>query len=295
MAPAVLSHLKDRPLTLTRYPNGIEGELFYQKHYAQPIPDFVDTVGIYSSHTDRNGQYIMCNNLATLVWLAQIADLELHAWMARVNPEADAIGRPQTFEGSREAMDESVLNYPDYMVFDLDPYIYAGHEAKGAEPEYNRRAWDKTVEVALALKDLLDQYRLSSYIKTTGKTGLHVYVPIVRNFTYDDVRSFTGIIGRFLVQARPKDITMEWDTSKRAGKVFFDHNQNTSGKTLAAQYSLRPTAWAGVSTPVAWSELPKIDPVELNIATVPARVAAKGDLWGDIMQRKADLGAILAG
>jgi bifunctional non-homologous end joining protein LigD len=181
------------------------------------------------------------------------------------------------------------------MVFDLDPYIYAGHEAKGAEPEYNRRAWDKTVEVALALKELLDQYRLSSYIKTTGKTGLHIYVPIVRNFSYDDVRSVTGIIGRFLTQARPKDITMEWDTAKRAGKVFFDHNQNTSGKTLAAQYSLRPTPWAGVSTPISWAELPRIDPVELNIATVPARVSSRGDLWADILQRKADLGAVFSG
>ncbi len=293
MAPVALPHYKDRPLTLTRYPNGITGELFYQKHYAQPIPDFVDTVKIWSTSNNVEGEYILCNNLATLVWLAQIADLELHAWMASVNPEPDAIGRPLTFSGSEEALEESILNYPDYMVFDLDPYIYSGQEGKGAEPEYNRRGWQKTVELAHNLKELLDQLKLSSFIKTSGKTGLHIYVPLLRHFDYDQVRAATQTLGRFLVQQHPKDVTMEWDTSKRNDKVFFDHNQNMRGKTLAGQYSLRPTAWAGVSTPIAWSELAKLDPVTLNLRTVPGRVREKGDLWADILQRKNDLGSLL--
>jgi bifunctional non-homologous end joining protein LigD len=293
LAPVLLPHLKDRPLTLTRYPNGVEGTLFYQKHYAQPIPGFVATVPIYSSHNAEDGTYIMCNNLPTLVWLAQIADLELHAWMSRVDPEPDAAVVERNFAGSREALDASVLDYPDYMVFDLDPYIYSGSEAKGAEPEFNHRGWEKTVELALALKELLDQMSLSSYVKTSGKTGLHVYVPILRHQDYDWIRAFTRTLGLFLVQQHPKDVTMEWDTSKRTGKVFFDHNQNTRGKTLAAQYSLRPTPWAGASTPVTWSELPSIDPTSFNLRTLPARVAERGDPWWDVLERKADLDALL--
>jgi bifunctional non-homologous end joining protein LigD len=294
LAPVLLSHLRDRPLTLTRYPNGIEGSLFYQKHYAQPIPGFVETVDIFSAHNDEDGRYIMCNNLPTLVWLAQIADLELHAWMSRIDPEPDATGRPRTFDGSTGSLGESVLNFPDYMIFDLDPYIYSGKEAKGAEPEFNQRGWEKTVEVALLVKDLLDQLRLSSYVKTSGKTGLHVYVPVRRQYDYDAIRAFTRVLGQQLVAQRPRDVTMEWDTSKRTGKVFFDHNQNTRGKTLAAQYSLRPTPWAGVSTPIAWSELEKLQPATLNLTTLPARIAERGDLWSDILERKNNLGALLA-
>src|SRR5439155_7134044 len=151
--------------------------------------------------------YIMCNNLATLVWLAQIADLEIHAWMSRLDPEPDATERPLTAGGSEAEMDASVLNYPDFMIFDLDPYVYAGHEAKGAEPEFNRAGWEKTVTIALALKEVLDQLRLSSYVKTTGKTGLHVYTPILRRYDYDEVRAMTAKIGRHLLLRHPKALT----------------------------------------------------------------------------------------
>ena len=196
--------------------------------------------------------------------------------------------------GSEAALDASVLNYPDFMIFDLDPYIYSGREAAGEEPEFNKRGWEKTVALALSLKDMLDQLRLSSFVKTSGKTGVHVYVPILRHYDYDSVRAATQTIGRFLIQQHPKDVTMEWDTSKRRGKVFFDANQNTRGKTLAAQYSLRPTPWAGVSTPVAWSELAKLDPTSLNLRSVPARLAAQGDPWSDILSRKNDLAALIS-
>ena len=294
VAPWLLPHLKDRPLTLTRYPNGIKAALFYQKHYEQPIPSFVDTTIIWSGSNEQDGEYIMCNNLATLVWLAQIADLELHAWMSRLNPEPDAHGRSLDASGSEATIDASVLNYPDFVVFDLDPYIYAGHEKGKEEPEYNKRGWAKTVEIALSLKDMLDGLKLSSFVKTSGKTGVHVYVPILRHFDYDEIRAMTGAMGRALLAKHPTDLTMEWDTSKRKGKVFFDHNQNTRGKTLAAQYSLRPTAWAGVSTPLQWSELAKIDPVEFNIRSVIKRLQERGDPWADILSRKNDLRPLLS-
>jgi bifunctional non-homologous end joining protein LigD len=294
LAPYLLPHLTDRPLTLTRYPNGVTARPFYQKHYEQPLPEYVETVPIWSESNKDRGDYILCNNLPTLVWLAQIADLELHAWMSRIEPEPDSKGRGTDFASSENSLEQSALNYPDFMVFDLDPYIYSGREGKGDEPEYNKRGWEKTVEIALHLKDLLDQLRLSSFVKTSGKTGLHIYVPVVRNYDYDAIRAATQTLGRFLIQQHPRDVTMEWDTTRRRGKVFFDANQNTRGKTLAAQYSLRPTPWAGVSTPLAWSELPQIDPTAFNIRTLPERMSQRGDVWADILAHKSDLSALLA-
>jgi bifunctional non-homologous end joining protein LigD len=295
IAPYLLPHLTDRPLTLTRYPNGIEGGSFYQKHWPQPFPkDFhVERVALYSAQNDRNGDYIMCNNFETLIWLAQLADLEIHAWMARTNPEPDARDLPTTFAGSEENIERSVLNYPDYMVFDLDPYIYAGHEKKGEEPALNRKAFEKTREMAFALKDILQQLRLSSFVKTTGKTGLHIYVPVLRQYNYDQIRAASEAVGRYMMQLYPNDITMEWQTVKRTGKIFFDHNQNSRGKTLAAQYSLRPHPSAAASAPVTWEELRHVYPTDFDIDTLPERVERVGDIWATILDAKQDLKALI--
>ncbi|HEY8172089.1 MAG TPA: non-homologous end-joining DNA ligase [Dehalococcoidia bacterium] len=294
VGPYVLPHLKDRPLTLTRYPNGIDGKSFYQKHWSQPFPKEIpiDTVKLYSSQWNEDQEYIVANNLPTLVWLAQLADIELHVWMARTNPEPDAHGMSLTFTGSEETLERSVLNYPDFMIFDLDPYIYAGHEKKGDEPAFNRRAFEKTREVAFALKELLQQLRLSSFVKTTGKTGLHIYVPVLRQYNYDEIRAASAAVGQFMMQSRD-DITMEWATVKRTGKIFFDHNQNSRGKTLASQYSLRPAAGATVSAPVTWEELANILPTEFDIDTEPERLEQKGDLWAHVLDSKQDLKALI--
>jgi|CXWL01.1.fsa_nt_gi bifunctional non-homologous end joining protein LigD len=295
VAPHILPHLRDRPLTLTRYPNGIYGKSFYQKHWASPFPtEFrVERAQVYSSHNDANGEYILVNNLQTIIWLAQLADLELHASMARVDPEPDALGLPTVFAGSEEVLEASVLNYPDYMVFDLDPYIYAGTEKKGEEPALNRRAFEKAREMAFALKELLEQLRLSSFVKTTGKTGLHVYVPVLRQYTYDEIRAASAVVGQFMVQQYPDDLTMEWQTQKRTGRIFFDHNQNSRGKTLAAQYSVRPSAGANVSAPITWEELKSVYPTQFDIDTVPKRLASVGDLWAEILDAKQDLMALM--
>lgn len=295
IAPHILPHLRDRTLTLTRYPNGIHGKSFYQKHWGSPFPkEFrVERAQVYSSHNDANGEYILINNLQTLIWLGQLADMELHASMARVNPASDALGLPTEFAGSEEVLEASVLNYPDYMVFDLDPYIYAGTEKKGDEPAFNKRGFEKTREIAFNLKEILEQLRLSSFVKTTGKTGLHIYVPVLRQYSYDEIRSASATIGQFMVQQFPDDVTMEWQTQKRTGKVFFDHGQNARGKTLAAQYSPRPSAGANVSAPVTWKELASISPVDFDLDTVPERVARVGDLWAGILDAKQDLRALI--
>ncbi|HET9476402.1 MAG TPA: ATP-dependent DNA ligase, partial [Dehalococcoidia bacterium] len=166
-------------------------------------------------------------------------------------------------------------------------------ETKGAEPELNRKAFQKTSDVALWLKDTLDSMSLSSFVKTTGKTGLHVYVPILRRFDYATVRAFAETIGKHLVAAHPRDITMQWTVDKRTGKIFFDHNQNTRGKTLASVYSPRPSPQAAVSMPLRWDELRDVYPPNFSILTAPERLAKTGDLWTNILAEKHDLGALL--
>jgi len=294
VAPYLLPHLKDRPLTLTRYPNGIHSGHFYQKHWQYPPPPFVEKVRLYSSHTEANQEYMTVNNLPTLLWLAQLADLELHPWLSRVDPRPDAGHLSTDFAGSKENIERSTLNYPDFMVFDLDPYIYSGKEKAGDEPELNRKAWAKTRDVALHLKEILDQLSLSSFLKTSGRTGLHVYVPVLRQYDYDVLRHASTLIADFVRRGYPDDITLEWTVSKRTGKVFLDQNQNTRGKTLASIYSPRPLPEATVSTPITWDELRRVYPTDFTIFTAPDRLAAVGDLWADILAAKHDLEGLLA-
>ncbi|TMF06619.1 MAG: ATP-dependent DNA ligase, partial [Chloroflexi bacterium] len=293
VSPYLLPHMRDRPITLTRYPNGIHGGHFYQKRFESKLPEFVQTVKLYSRDNAGDVDYLVCNNLSTLLWLGQLADIELHTWYSRISPEPDAHHLPTTFAGSAKNIDASLLNYPDFIVFDLDPYIYSGKEKKGAEPELNRRAFLKTCDVALWLKDLLDSLSLSSFVKTTGRTGLHVYVPILRQFDYDTVRAACETIGKYLLQAHRRDITMEWSVDKRTGKVFFDHNQNVRGKTLASVYSPRPSQEAEVSMPVRWEEVKEIYPSDFTILTACDRIAKIGDLWAGILDAKHDLAKLL--
>jgi len=281
-----LPHLKDRPLTLNRFPDGIYGEHFYQKHWNNPMPDFVKRVNIRSEEDGSISEYLMCNNLSTLIWLGQLANLEFHTWFSRVSPEPDMLNRPADVE--------YLLDYPDFIIFDLDPYIYSGREPTGAEPELNRQAFAKVCEVALWLKEILDSLSLAAFVKTSGKTGLHIYVPITRRLDYKAVRSAAETIGRFLLQRHPADVTMDWAVENRTGKVFLDYSQNVRGKTLASAYSPRPTPEATVSTPLRWEELGKIYPTDFSFLTLPDRVRGTGDLWADILAAKRDLKGLLS-
>ena len=293
VSPQLLPHLRDRPLTLTRYPNGIEGGSFYQKHYDRP-PPFVETVTVYTDSASGDQQAILCNNLPTLLWLGQLADLELHISLARVSPQPDGGRLGASFSGSKAQVEASLLNYPDFVLFDLDPYIYAGTERAGDEPALNRRAFTKAVEVARGLKELLDAASLSSFVKTSGATGLHICVPVLRQFDYAAVRSVAETFGGFLQRARPRDVTLEWSVEKRGGKIFVDVNQNARIKNLAAAFSPRPKPGAPVSMPLRWDELDEVYPTDFTILTAPARIAELGDPWADILSYKHDLAALLA-
>jgi bifunctional non-homologous end joining protein LigD len=293
VAEHLLRHTRDRPLTLVRFPNGIHGQSFYQKHYEQPLPSFVETVWLYSDQNKGDGQYLLINNLATLMWLGQLADLELHTWYSRIDTTGDGASLPTTFAGSLENMQRSALNYPDFVVFDLDPYLYSGQEARGAEPELHREGFEATCQVALWLKEELDGLGLTSFAKTTGKTGLHIYVPITRTLDYHATHTVSETLARYLVQQHPKEVTVEWAVDKRRGKVFVDYNQNVRGKTLASIYSPRVLPWAAVSMPIAWDEIGKIFPTDFTILTAPERLQRVGDLWAGILDAKHDLAGLL--
>jgi bifunctional non-homologous end joining protein LigD len=294
LGAALLNHTRDRPLTLVRFPNGIHGGHFYQKHYEQPLPSFVETVWLYSDHNKGDGEYLLINNLATLLWLGQVADLELHTWYSRVTPHGDGVTLPTTFAGSIENIEQSALGHPDFIVFDLDPYLYSGQEERGAEPELHQEGFAATCQMALWLKEVLDSLGLASFVKTTGKTGLHVYVPIARTLDYHATHSLSATLAQFLVQQHPKEATAEWAVDKRRGKVFVDYNQNVRGKTLASIYSPRVLPWAAVSMPIRWDEVGKIFPTDFTLLTAPARLTQVGDLWAGILDARQDVGRLLA-
>ena len=295
VSPHMLPHLKDRPMNLARYPDGIEKAGFYQKHWSTELPPYVSSIRLYSADNHADQDYVMVNNLATLVWLGQLAALELHPWLSRVVSHPDASALPDVFTGSEDAIDSSVLNYPDFMIFDLDPYIYSGKEGPRQEPELNRKGFERVREVAFALKDVLEELSLKSFIKTSGKTGLHIYVCIMRHYSYDFIRRACGTIGQFLSVSVPGAITLDRVVERRTDKIFFDHNQNGRGRTLAAPYSPRPTGLATVSAPITWEELASVYPTDFTLATLPGRLAKVGDLWQGILEEKHDLRPIFEG
>jgi len=284
----LLPHLKDRPLSLSRYPDGASGKHFYHKNWDKEKPEYVETVKVRSESTSSTINYIICNNKETLLWLANLGCIEMHPWYSRIR-DFDSCKNQDLYE------DKCGLNFPDFIVFDLDPYIYSGQEAEGEEPEYNVKGFKVAVEVAYYLKDLLEDLYISSYIKTSGKTGLHIFVPVVSIYTYDQTRQFAEVIGSTLMKRHSDKITMDWNTFKRKRKVFFDYNQNSKGKTIASVLSARPTTSATVSMPIRWKDLSSILPTDFNLLSVPETIKKSGNPWKDILQENQDINKILEG
>ena len=287
----ILPYLKDRPLSLNRYPNGIKGKSFYHKNWNQnDKPSYVQTAKVYSeSREDNIINYIICNNKETLLWLANLGCIEMHPWYSRII-DFDACKQKKDILNNEKCG----LNFPDFIIFDLDPYIYSGNEIKDQEPEYNFKAFQATVDVAFNLKELFDDLNIESYVKTSGKTGLHIFIPIVNLYTYEQTRSFAAIIGKILTQRYPGKITMDWNTIKRTGKVFFDYNQNARGKTIASIFSPRPTDLATVSVPIKWKNLANVIPTDFTILNVPDIMNKQiPNPWINILKKKQNLNKIL--
>jgi bifunctional non-homologous end joining protein LigD len=250
IAPKMLGFLANRPLVVTRFPDGIDQNGFYEKDAPQGTPLWVKTVKFYSETAERDVNYILCNDLDTLIWLANIAAIEIHIPFSKAD--------------SREK--------PDMVFFDVDP-----------EPP---ATFKDATTVALLLKETLDKLGLESYVKTSGKKGLHVIVPIASGYTFKETRTFVHKIGQQLAKEQEL-VVSEFKETKKPGKVFVDYLQNSHGRTMASPYSLRAVPDATVSTPLEWSEVRKgIKPTELNISSVVKR---EEDPWKKIFDKKQKL------
>jgi len=254
VAPYLLPHLEERPLNLTRYPDGVTGKSFYQKDIPRTAPAWVRRVRI--AHEDHDVDYCVADSPATLAWLGQWACLEIHPWLSRVD----------------------ALELPDFAVFDLDPTPPAGFR--------------EAVEVALVIREFLLRFGLRTYPKTSGATGVHVYLPLVREFTYRQVQELVSGVAEAIHGVIPGLTTRERTVARRRG-VYIDHLQNVRGKTLASVYSPRPLPGAPVSAPVTWEELPRVDPRELNLRSVPERLARKGDLFAPVLRDRQHPGRLM--
>ncbi len=255
VARYLLPHVKDRPLNLTRYPDGVGGKSFYQKDIPETAPAWVRTFRI--AHSDHDVDYCLADSPATLAWLAQWGVIEIHPWLSRVD----------------------ALDAPDFAVFDLDPSPPAGFE--------------DAVALAFAVRRFLGEFGLRVYPKTSGATGVHVYLPIVRRHSYKEVERLVGRVADLLHQVMPDRTTRERAVARRRG-IYIDHLQNIKGKTLASVYSPRPHPGAPVSTPVTWEELGRARPGDFNLRTVPERLARVGDLFAPVLTDAQDPGPLMA-
>jgi bifunctional non-homologous end joining protein LigD len=287
ISETILPHLEDRPLSLSRYPNGITGKSFYQKDWDQKKPDFVSTAKIHSEHRGDSINYIICNNKETLLWVANLGCIEMHPWYSRINDFRSCNSSTKLYE------EKCGLNFPDFILFDLDPYIYSGKEKSGEEPQYNVAGFKAAVDIAHDLNDIFKELKIKSYLKTSGKSGIHIYVPVVNIYTYEQTKSFAEAIAKTMASKFPKKVTLEWSTSKRKGKVFFDYNQNARGKTIASVYSLRPTADANVSMPIDWDKIDDILPTDFTITNVPD-IIRKHDAWEGIFTDRQDIAKLIS-
>lgn len=250
IADLLLPYLKDRPQNLNRHPNGIKGKNFFQKNIEMDLPSFVETKEIWSESNNKHLRYIVCQNKETLLYLANLGCIELNPWNSRI----------------------SDLEKPDYMILDLDP---------------NGRDFDDLITVAKAVREVLMSACEEFYLKTSGKSGLHIVLPVGARYTYDDVRSFSELIMRIVHKRLPELTSMERSPKKRKDKIYLDYLQNRFGQTLACAYSLRPYPGATISTPIEWKELKKgFRPSKFNIKTIGKRLKTKGDLWQQVRESK---------
>jgi bifunctional non-homologous end joining protein LigD len=252
--------MKDRPESLMRTPNGIKDKGFFHKDAGLAAPEWVQHEALRSESGGKDVNYIICNDKPTLLYLANLGCIEMNPWNSRL--------------GS--------LDNPDYLILDLDP------------SEHN--TFDQVVEVARAVKDVLDEAGATCFPKTSGATGMHIYVPLGANYTYDQARDFAHIIASRAHDLVPGITSLERSLSKRSkDHIYIDYLQNGRGQTLACAYSLRPKPGAPVSTPLDWKEVKKgLHPTDFNIRNMRSRVEKKGDLFRGVLLKGIDMAKCIA-
>ena len=258
VAELILPHLRERPLTMKRMPDGLAGGFFYEKTAPSHTPDWIARCTV-PSEDNKEGfiGYLMVNDLPSLLYVANLGCIEMHPLHSRC--------------GS--------VGTPDYLFFDLDPM---------------EATFEQVLRVALHVRAALDALGLASYPKTSGATGVQIYVPVERGYSYEQVRDFVGGVGRMIERADREHVTMAWKIERRTGKVFIDHNMNRSGANISAVYSMRPEPGATLSTPLTWAEVEAgLTPQDFRIDTVWERFARLGDLFEPVRTAPQDLGPAL--
>ncbi|HTM58408.1 MAG TPA: DNA ligase D, partial [Candidatus Udaeobacter sp.] len=258
VAPLMLPYLRDRPVVLTRYPDGIKGKSFFQKDAPVFIPDWMRTESVYSKDSDRDIRFFVLDDAESLRYVANLGTIPIHMWSSR--------------SGS--------LERPDWLVIDLDP--------KGAP-------FAHVVEVARALHRLLDELELPSFPKTSGQAGLHILIPLGRRYTHEECKTFARVLATLTMEAKPEISTLARPLHARGGKVYIDWGQNGHGVTIVAPYSLRPVPGASASCPLKWTEVNgKLDPARFNLRTLPARFAKMDDPLAGVLGKGIDMAEAIA-
>ena len=256
VAGYILPYLDQRALSLNRMPDGITGSSFFQKNNPH-LPDWVPSKGIFSDSNNADLKWIVGGKLETLLYLVQLGSIEINPWNSRVDR----------------------LSKPDWIVIDLDP------EGVGFE---------KVIEVAQTVHQVCDEWHIPTYPKTSGKTGLHIYIPMGAKYTYEQAKNLAHLIALEVNKRQPKITSVIRNPEKRHRKIYLDYLQNREGQTLAAPYSVRPTPDASVSTPLRWNEVrPGLKPSDFTIKNMPARLKKTGDLWRPVVGKGIDLAKVL--
>ncbi|MEN6325427.1 MAG: non-homologous end-joining DNA ligase [Syntrophomonas sp.] len=252
ISPYIVKYLKDRPLVFVRYPNGIKGKFFYQKNAPAAIPDWFNTFE-WENSDQTITRFLLVDERAELIWLGNQACIEIHPWLSRA----------------------SSINEPDFVVFDLDP-----------SPD---NTFNEVVRTALLVRKLLTDLNLKSWVKTSGASGLHVYLPILNNYSYEEIRVFAEKIAGIVNSVIPEFTTIERKVDKRGRRIYIDYLQNVRGQTICAPYSVRAVDGASVSTPLRWEEIEDVSPQSFNIKNIQSRLEKIGDIFEPVLNEKQDI------
>lgn len=247
----ILPYLRKRPMSLKRNPNGVNDQGFYHKDAGDIAPDWMETADIHAESTNKIISYLVCNDLNSLLFIANLGCIEMNPWNSTVTK----------------------LDKPDYMVMDIDPS--------------EKNSFEEVVDTALVVRDVCERAGISTYCKTSGASGLHVYIPCNKKYDYDTVRDLARIIATLVQEQLPGTTTLERSLSKRKkNQIYVDFLQNSRGQTLASAYSARPRPGATVSTPLEWKEVKHgLHPSMFTIKNIRKRVEKKGDLFRPVLGR----------
>jgi len=270
----MLTHMQGRPLTLIRLPYGVKGRSFYQKHW-QTCPEFIDRAQC------RDDQLLFCNNLASLIWFAQNRVLEFHTWTSRRDSAA-------TKYGGATIEDEELAN-PDFLTIDID--VHSGT----VNDTIDREAFKRARDAAFMLRDACEAVSLEPFVKTSGRSGLHIFIPVERKLDFDAIRMLAATICTFAARQKPDHLSIEMQPDKRGSRVLLDSSPNGRNRTVCSVYSARANLQAGVSAPVTWNELANCDPTDFTIGSMVERVLSVGDVWLNILEKRLDLQAMVSG